>query len=114
MIIEYTKNGYKYKRENWREYFKIYIFQSVLNDSEFKIPRFFYPVQQCWDRDGRDYWIFPLNYIVRAYGWLKRKWYKPARWLYEKGYLKKPESQPVSWFWFKYIRFKKDDKRRNT
>jgi hypothetical protein len=66
MIVEKIGKHFKYIRENWKEYFQIYV-TGVLIKSKREgdmIPRFYLPIWKTYDRYYVECWIFPLAPFV--------------------------------------------------
>lgn len=112
MQIHKTKNGIKFVRENWKEWFHFIVcfemYQRVIYNGIFPIPRWYIKSsRRDFMRAIDHYYIFFLIPFVELALFLDKMWWKLARFVWKKGYLRVSEGEQLPYFWPKRITLKK-------
>lgn len=69
MIVTQKENHFEFKRENWKEYFQIFVAKSLIRNIKIgtEMPRFYLPIWGDYVTNNIECWIFPLAPFVLAY-----------------------------------------------
>jgi hypothetical protein len=104
MIVEVKT--YKFKRENWKELFRIKV-PSKLASSEIDLPKGFIYYETDPVRDIDIYYLWPLIYLMYLIEIATKVWYFPAKLLFKYGHLKIQEGTSLNWNYFRQISIRK-------
>jgi hypothetical protein len=104
MIVE--EKTYKFKRENWKELFRINV-SSKLASNEIELPRGFIYYETDIVRDIDVYYLWLLIPIMVLKEIATNIWYFIPKKLYQNGHLRHIEGTATNWFYFKDISIRK-------
>lgn len=107
MIVK--EKTYKFKRENWKELFRINV-SSKLASNEIEFPRGFIYYETDPVRDINIYYLWPLNYLMYLKEIATSIWYYPAKILHKNGHLKISEGITLNWNYLRQISIRKISK----